>query len=168
VREQTPAFAMLLSAMVIETVAADLLLRHFHAPGAVRAVILGIDVYGILVGLAVMAACATRPHVVGEHELRIRYGAFFDLRIPRELVGPVRLARNYNEPGLVSVEDGTLAAAVSSQTNLIAELTAPVIAVRPLGRRAEVHTVRFFADDPAAALAALTSPVGKPPVRDVR
>jgi hypothetical protein len=125
-------------------------------------VILGVDIYGILVGLAVIAACVTRPHVVSERVLRIRYGAFFDLRIPREMIRSARLARNYNEQGMVSVTDGRLAAAVSSQTNVIVELAEPVTVVRPLGRRAEASTVRFFADDPAAALAALGSPAAEP------
>jgi hypothetical protein len=51
---------------------------------------------------------------------------------------------------------------VSSQTNMIIELAAPVTVTRPLGRQARVTTIRFFADDPAAALAGLKSRKGSP------
>lgn len=138
--------------MALEAVGAELLLRGLDAPSGLHAVILMVDLYSVLIVLAVIAACVTRPHVVSDDELRIRYGAFFDLRIPRERIASVRLARNFNESGMVRVEDERLAVAVSSQTNVVVELDEPITAVRPLGRRAEVRTIRFFADDPKAVL----------------
>ena len=90
-------------------------------------------------------------------ELRIRTGAFVDLRVPRPLISSVRLARNDNEPRTVGVEDGCLALAVSSRTNVVVELSETVTAVRPLGSTAEVGTVRFFADSPRAVVAALAA-----------
>ena len=101
--------------------------------------VLVLDVYGVVFGLAVRAAGVTRPHVVTPDELRIRLGAFFDLRIPRELISSVRLSRNYNEPGRSPLADGRLGVAVSSQTNVIVELTEPVTVVRPLGSRRRGH-----------------------------
>ncbi|MEU8796118.1 hypothetical protein [Spirillospora sp. NPDC048819] len=138
--------------MALEAVGAELLLRGLDAPSGLHAVILMVDLYSVLIVLAVIAACVTRPHVVSDDELRIRYGAFFDLRVPRERIASVRLARNFNESGMVRVEDERLAVAVSSQTNVVVELDEPITAVRPLGRRAEVRTIRFFADDPKAVL----------------
>ncbi|WP_113701875.1 hypothetical protein [Nonomuraea lactucae] len=79
------------------------------------------------------------------------------MRVPRELISSARLSRNYNEKSMVSVADGRLAVAVSSQTNVVVELAVPVTVVRPLGRRAEVSVIRFFADEPGAALNALRS-----------
>jgi hypothetical protein len=154
-RAQTSLMAMFLFAMVVELVAVEILLRTFGAPVGLRAVILAVDGYSILVVLAIIAACITRPHVVSADELRIRYGAFFDLRIPRTKIAQVRHLRNFNESGMVKVADDRLAVAVSSQTNVIVELTEPVTAVRPLGRRVDVRTVRFFADEPKAAVDAL-------------
>jgi acyl transferase domain-containing protein len=55
----------------------------------------------------------------------------------------------------VTLEDGLLALAVGSQTNVIVELSAPVTVTRPLGRRGRATTLRFLADDPAAAVRAL-------------
>ena len=56
---------------------------------------------------------------------------------------------------MVTVANGRLGVAVSSQTNVIVELTEPITVIRPLGRRAEATTIRFFADTPGAALNAL-------------
>ena len=154
-RAQTTTMMIFLFAMIVELVGAEVLLRAFGAPVGLRTVILVVDGYTVLIVLAVIAACITRPHVVSADEVRIRYGAFFDLRVPREQIAQVRHVRNFNEKGTVKVEDDRLAVAVASQTNLILELTEPIIAVRPLGRRAEVRMIRFFADDPKAALQAL-------------
>ncbi|MDI1464008.1 hypothetical protein QEZ54_23770 [Catellatospora sp. KI3] len=154
-REVTVLMLGFLTASVIELVGVEILLRSWHAPGGLRAVVLGIDAYGILIALAVIACYVTRPHVVSADEIRIRHGAFFDLRIPRTLVKAARHRVNRNETGMLRVEDGVLALAVNSQTNLVVELSAPVPATRPLGRQVEVHTIRFFADDPTTAYAAL-------------
>ncbi|QYC42024.1 hypothetical protein Nocox_22100 [Nonomuraea coxensis DSM 45129] len=156
-RAQTLTMVIFLGAMVVELVGAEVLLRAFGAPAGLRAVVLVADAYTVLIVLAVIAACVTRPHVVSDDEVRIRYGAFFDLRVPRERIAGVRHVRNYNESGTVKVDGDRLAVAVASQTNLVLELTEPVTAVRPLGRRAEVRTIRLFADDPTAALTVLRS-----------
>ncbi|GGO60577.1 hypothetical protein [Nonomuraea cavernae] len=154
-RAQTSTMTIFLGAMVVELVGAEILLRAFGAPAGLRTVILVVDAYTVLIVLAVITACVTRPHVVSADEVRIRYGAFFDLRVPRERIAQVRHVHNFNENGTVRVEDDRLAVAVASQTNLIIELTEPITAVRPLGRRAEARVIRFFADDPRAALHAL-------------
>ena len=153
---QAPALVVFLGAMVVELVVIEIVLRSVGAPVAVRAVLIVLDGYSILLALAIIAACVTRPHVVSATEVRIRSGAFFDLRIPRERVAAVRRIRGYDEKGTIRVDGGTLTVAVSSQANLLLELTGPVVAVRPLGATCEVRTVRCFADDPSAALEALT------------
>ncbi|MEU8079998.1 hypothetical protein AB0B31_31670 [Catellatospora citrea] len=154
-REQTVLMFGFLFACVIELVGVEILLRSLDAPVGLRAVVLTLDAYGILIALAVIASYVTRPHVVTADELRVRYGAFFDLRIPRRLVTGVQHQRNYNETGMIKVDGECLALAANSQTNLIVELAEPVVAVRPLGRREQVRVLRFFADDPSAALDAL-------------
>lgn len=156
-REQTPTLMILLFVMAVEAVAVEVLLRGLEALRGVRVLMLTVDLYSVLIGLAVLAACVTRPHVVSPGELRVRYGAFFDLRVPRELISSVRPARNDNESGTVTVRDGRLSVAVSSRTNVVVELREPVSVVRPLGRRAEATVIRFFADTPGTAMAALGS-----------
>ncbi|WP_098026348.1 hypothetical protein [Streptomyces sp. st115] len=126
----------------------------------VHAILLVVDVYGVVVVLAIHAACVTRPHVVeADGSLRLRYGALFDLRVPAAVIAAARVDRRFPGGGLVRVdEDGTLDLAVGSQTTLTVELTEPVEFVRPLGRRGTARTLRFNADDPRAAVAALVKP----------
>jgi hypothetical protein len=159
---QTALQVTFLVLSVAELVAVELLLRSFGAPAAARAALLVVDAYGVLIGLSVVAGCVTRPHVVSADEVRVRYGAFFDLRVPRARVVAARRTRNLNERGTVRVADGTLVVAVAAQTNVALELDAPVPVVRPLGRRAAASRIRFYADDPDAALAALSAPVAAP------
>ncbi|MFB9717905.1 hypothetical protein [Planobispora longispora] len=152
---QSTMWTMFTFAMVVETVGLEILLRALEAPDGLRIAVLVLDLYGILYALALAAACVTRPHVVSPAGLRVRYGVYLDVRVPRELISSARTARNYNESGMVSVQDGRLGVAVSSQTNVVVELTEPLTVIRPLGESTEVTQIRLFADDPAAVLAVL-------------
>ena len=96
-----------------------------------------IDVYSVLLIVAMHAACVTRPHVVGpDGSLRIRYGALFDLRIPADEIVGARVERRYPEGRLIQQrDDGSLELIVASQTTVTVELTAPVRYVARSGRR---------------------------------
>lgn len=120
-----------------------------------RAVVVALDVYQLLFVLGLGAASATRPHVVTAGEMPIRYGAYFDLCVPRELIASVKVSRNYDARGVVNVADGRLTLAVDAQTNLIVHLTEPIAVTRPLGRREHVTTIRLYADEPASAAKSL-------------
>ncbi|MEU6411263.1 hypothetical protein [Microbispora sp. NPDC046933] len=162
-REQTPTMAALLFVLVLETVGADLLLRRFGLPDLPRLVILVLDAASALGVLGVMVSCARRPHTVSPDGLRLRYGRLFSLDVPAELIASARIDRRYDERKLVRLSDGELALAVSSQTNMVAELREPIEVPRPRRPWRAVHTaaavrrVRFFADDPAAALRAVAA-----------
>ncbi|MFF3625458.1 hypothetical protein [Streptomyces sp. NPDC002467] len=138
---------------VVETVALSFLIPW----PTVHRVVLVLDVYGVLLVLALHAACVTRPHVVrSDGFLRIRYGALFDLVVPPDAVGSVRVDRRYPEGRLVTVsEDGVLDLIVGGQTTVTLELTRPLPFTRPLGARGEARVVRFHADEPRALVAAL-------------
>ncbi|MFI5533675.1 hypothetical protein ACIA8O_34590 [Kitasatospora sp. NPDC051853] len=159
-REERGMLLAFLFVVLVEGVATELLLRGVGAPEWLRGLLLLLDVYGVIAVLAIGAARATRPHVVSDTELRIRSGAFFDLRIPLGLITSVRTERNFNEEKAVALADGRCAVSAGSQTNVVVELAAPVTVTRPLGRRAEAQRVHFFADDPAAAAAALRNHLG--------
>ncbi|WP_432923603.1 hypothetical protein ACQPZZ_27020 [Microbispora sp. CA-135349] len=162
-REQTPMMAVMLFVLVLETAAVDLLLRGFGLPDVPRLGILVLDAASALAVLGVMVSCARRPHTVSPEALRLRYGRLFGLDVPLELVTSVRIDRRYDQRKLVGLSDGELALAVSSQTNLVVELREPIevppprrpwTAARPA---AAVRRLRFFADDPAAALRAVAA-----------
>ncbi|MFC4118397.1 hypothetical protein [Nonomuraea zeae] len=159
-KEQAFMLTLMLFAMAVETVVLDLLLVAVEVPAAVRYAVLIADVYGLLFGVMLAAACVTRPHVVTGDELRIRYGVYFDLRIRRDRIASVRGSGGYDGSRMVSVEDGRLSVAVASRTNVTVELTEPITFVRPLGGRAEASTVRFFADQPETVVAALRANQG--------
>ncbi|GLW05702.1 hypothetical protein Misp01_08320 [Microtetraspora sp. NBRC 13810] len=142
-------------AMVLETVALELMLQSMNVPTGLRVAVLVIDVYSVVFALGLQAGAVTRPHVVSPDELRVRYGAFFDLRVPRELITSVQTARSFNETGMVTAADGRVTVAISSRINVVVHLSEPVPVTRPLGRRTEATTIRFYADDPKAALQAL-------------
>ncbi len=134
---------------VVETVALALLIPW----PAVHAVVLFLDVYTVIQILGLHAACVTRPHVVGaDGSLRIRYGGFYDVRVPAASVRSVRVERRYSD----TKEDGVLALRVGGQTTVTLELTGPVAYLRPLGERAGARTVRLHADDPRAFVDAVT------------
>jgi hypothetical protein len=156
-KEQAFTLSLMLFAMAVETVVVDLLLVSIGVPDWLRFTVLIADVYGLLFGVMLAATCATRPHVITDGELRIRYGAYFDVRVPRDRIAAVRTSRNDNGASMVSVEDGHLRVAVGSRTNLTIELSEPVAVVRPLGRRAEATRISFFADNPESVTAALRS-----------
>nr|WP_055504939.1 hypothetical protein [Nonomuraea pusilla] len=161
-REQSTTLLLMVFAMAVETVVMDVLLSAFGVPAPVRLAVLVADAYGVVFGVGLAAACATRPHVVTAGELRVRYGPYVDLRLPRALIVSARISRTYDERRMVHMSDGRAAVSVASQTNVVVELSEPVVAVRPLGVRAEVTIVRFFADDPKALLAALRVPAATP------
>ncbi|TYB57588.1 hypothetical protein FXF51_39510 [Nonomuraea sp. PA05] len=154
-RNQRPLLLMLLFAVVVQAVALEWMLAVSDAEAGLRAIVMAADVYQLLFVLALGAASATRPHVVTADELRVRYGAYFDLRVPRELIASVKASRNYDARRAIEVADGRLTLGVDAQTNLIVHLTEPIAITRPLGRRAHVTTIRFYADDPASALRVL-------------
>ncbi|MFE6910674.1 hypothetical protein [Streptomyces erythrochromogenes] len=153
---QTAMMYGLVFVSVVETVALALLIPW----PAVHQVLLVLDVYGVLLVIALHAACVTRPHVVGaDGTLRIRYGALFDLAVPPDAVASVRVERRYPEGRLVTLsEDGVLDLIVGSQTTVTLELNRPLAFTRPLGARASARTVRFHADDPRALVSALRRP----------
>lgn len=154
-KNQRPVLLMLLFAVVVQAVALEWMLAVSNAAAGLRAVVMVADVYQLVFVLALGAASATRPHVVTAEELRIRYGSYFDLRVPRELIASVKVSRNYNARGVIKVADGHLTLGVDAQTNLIVNLTGPIAVTRPLGRREHVTTIRFYADDPGSAVKSL-------------
>ncbi|OSZ55733.1 hypothetical protein OQI_36860 [Streptomyces pharetrae CZA14] len=153
---QTAMMYGLLFVMVIETVGLAFLIPW----PVVHQVILVLDLYGVVLVLALHAACVTRPHVVHpDGSLRIRYGALFDLAVPPDAIASVRVDRRYPEGRLITLSgDGVLDLIVGSQTSVTLELNRPLPFTRPLGATGKAHTVRFHADDPRALVSALRQP----------
>ncbi|MEV6205688.1 hypothetical protein [Kitasatospora sp. NPDC051914] len=124
---------------------------------AVHAAVLVLDVWGVYFVAALHASCVVRPHVVGaDGSLRLRYGALLDIRIPAADIADVRIERRYPDARLAAVDEhGCADLAVAGQTTVTVDLHRPAAYVRALGRPAEARTFRWYAEDPAAAVAAL-------------
>ncbi|MFE2274407.1 hypothetical protein ACFXB4_34970 [Streptomyces lavendulae] len=149
-RAQAPTSYGLVFVFAVETVGVSFMLAAYPVA---HLVMLVLDLYTVFLVLGLHAAAVTRPHVVGPGGLRVRRGARLDLRIPPERIASAR--HDVRFPDANRTEDGVLDLAVAAQTSITVELTRPVTVVALSGRRREVHTVRFHADEPRAALAAI-------------
>ncbi|MEV5568849.1 hypothetical protein AB0L06_02285 [Spirillospora sp. NPDC052269] len=145
---QTPMASVLLFTAVLELACVEVLLRAFGTPALVRVPLLVAGIYSVVLVLMLMAACATRPHVLSDDALRVRHGTSLDLRLPRERIRAVRRVRDLDAGPRITVADGVLTVPMASQVNVEIELDGPVRFARPSGEVAEAHTVRFYADDP--------------------
>ncbi|MFF7788897.1 hypothetical protein [Streptomyces sp. NPDC007991] len=135
---------------LVETVAMSVLLRHWPT---VHAVFLFLDVYGIVIVVALHASSVVRPHVLDPDDgsLRIRRYVHVDLRVPLERIASVRRELRMTHERA----DGELDVEVGSQTTVTLELTEPVTHVTFFGRRRQVQVVRFHADDADGLVRAL-------------
>lgn len=121
-----------------------------------------VDLYALVLMGGLFAANVTRPHVASARELRVRYEAFFDLRVPMEYVSAVRRASaNHLGGGLITLEKDEFALALAFQTNVLVELDRSVTVTRPLGKTGSARTLRFYADDPDSAVKAITAVLGR-------
>jgi hypothetical protein len=125
---------------VVETVGMSVLLRDLPT---LHAVVFLLDVYGVVIVVALHAASVVRPHVLDSGTLRIRRAAHVDLRIPLETIASVRRELRMTHERA----DGELDLAVGAQTTVTVQLAEPVIHFTFLGRRRDIHVVRFHADD---------------------
>ncbi|MFD7704468.1 hypothetical protein [Streptomyces caelestis] len=136
---------------VVETVAMSVLLGDWPT---VHAVVLFLDVYTVVLVVALHAASVVRPHVVDAGVLRVRRAAHVDLRIPVGRIASVR-----REPRMThQAAEGELDLAVGARTSVTVELAEPVAHVTLLGRRREIRVVRFHADDSDGLVRALAAP----------
>ncbi|MGW1792827.1 hypothetical protein ACWCO0_21125 [Streptomyces tubercidicus] len=142
----------------VETVGLGVLLA---GKAVVHEVMLFIDGYTVLTVLGLQAAAVTRPHVLGTEVLRLRDGARREIRIPLERIASVRydlrFGKEQRKGGGEGGGDGSVVTElpVAGQTSVTVELSEPVVAVRLLGRRETVRTVRFHCDEAREAVAAI-------------
>ncbi len=127
----------------------------------VREITLALDVWGALFLLGLFASFVVRPHVIGaDGSLRLRSGALLDIRIPGQDIAAVRVERRAARGKKGTVDDGGCAdLSQGGQTTVTVELARPVTFTRPLGKHARARVLRFYAADPAAAVAALRARV---------
>jgi hypothetical protein len=138
---------------LIELVAVDLLVpwERLGSFGWLRLLLLVASLYGVLWIVLLMAAERTRPHLVTDVALVLRWGHLPIVTVPWDLVATATLRRRY------SADDDRLTLDVPLQgTNLHIELREPIDARVPFKRaRRQVTGISLAVDDPDAALRAI-------------
>jgi len=127
----------------------------------VREITLVLDLWGVYFILALFASFVVRPHVIGaDGSLRLRSGALLDIRIPAQAIAAVRAECRTSRGRRGAVDDdGCADLTQGGQTTVTVELVRPVTFTRPLGKQVSARVFRFYAADPAAAVAALRARV---------
>lgn len=135
-------------ACVLETLTMSVLLRDWPVLHQV------VPVLGLLAVASVAAlhaAAVARPHRLDTQGLRLRRAARADVIVPLGHIasaqGELRAARRR--------ADGELDLTVGFRTSVTLQLAEPVTHFTLLGRRREVDTVRFHADDADRVVATL-------------
>lgn len=112
-----------------------------------------LDALALLQVLSIAANLVVHPHVVGRDVVLLREGGRFALRVPLDAVASVRVERRTRTGRTRQLDGAELSIAVGNQTDVLVELSRPVPVRRPDG---VVTRVRFRADDPRAAVAAIS------------
>ncbi|ELS52825.1 hypothetical protein [Streptomyces viridochromogenes] len=160
-RGQGPVMFGLAFVCVVESITMAVLLRDHPV---VHRVVLLLDVYTIVLVVALHAASVVRPHVLDADSLRIRRAAHVDLRIPVEKIACVRRElRTAHQRA-----EGELDVVIGAQTSVTLELSEPVPYFGFLGRRRDIRLVRFHADDADALVRAVTTARSAPSPRPDR
>ncbi|MGI6875904.1 MULTISPECIES: hypothetical protein [Amycolatopsis] len=153
----------LLVVFVVLTVVEGLLFALVGFGLVVHLVLAAVELYSLLMVVGLLCSIVVYPHSVSADEVRVRYGAFLDVRVPVSAIAGVR-ARSEDHSGRRGFDlDGeTFTVALSWQTNVVLELSRPVAFTRPLGRPGEARVIKFYADDPQAAAAAIHHAMVRP------
>ena len=141
---QADIFGLLPLACLFEIIPVHLVLKHWSAAAAWIAT--GVSVYGMLWLIGMARAFGLRPVLVGPDYLHLRYGLFFQLRVPKEMIASVR-----------SAEAGDRKSAVprNSEPTVCIELAGVIDAEGLFGIRKRVNRVAVTPDDEPAFRQAL-------------
>lgn len=153
--------AGLLLALVYLSVIETVVLAFLIPWPLVREITLALDAWGVLFLFGLFASFVVRPHVIGaDGSLRLRSGALVDIRIAVQDIAAIRVERRAVRGRRGAVDgDGCADLSQGGQTTVTVELARPATFTRPLGRQARARVFRFYAADPATAVAALRARV---------
>lgn len=134
----------------------ELAIVEFLVPWTwLRWTLLILGVYGLIWVLGFAASAYTRPHLLDSGRLRLRMTTYADITVPLGTVSQVGGGGIASHQRDVEVGDGKLAVSVFGLSNMSLTFAEPVdVDCGKEGRHA-VRVVRFYADDPKAATAAI-------------
>ncbi|MEU0984715.1 hypothetical protein ABZ488_36565 [Streptomyces griseus] len=133
----------------LEIVAIELLLPWATA----RIVLLILAIYGTVWVLGFLGALTSRPHVLGDGHLTLRFVHFTSISVPLGGEVSATMARHSGYKKSVNIKDGILAMPIGDSTNMVVKLSNSVLVrPKPDAPEQEIREVRFSADDPRSAL----------------
>lgn len=138
---------------VVELVVVELILPW----PTVRLVLLLLGVYGALIVLGLIAGPIVRPHVLTKDSLRLRAGTRADITLPLHSITRTSQRRG-DADGIFALAGTTLVLAADNRTQIQLELDGSRT-FRQGRRSGSADSVRFSADDPAAAASAISAAV---------
>lgn len=149
-RDLTPMLCAFIFVSVLEIPIVHLLLPW----PSVRLAALVLSVWGLLWMLGYIAALRIYPHLVGDEDLRVRYGTTAEVRIPWTAVSAVSLERDRVDSNrAVVLDDGVARMAILKQTRIRVDLHGPTPVRLPDGVR-EIECLKLYADRPAELVTA--------------
>ena len=154
-RSSGPALSLSTVLLVFTVPGSVVCLLFVGGPSWLPWVLFGVLLYFAVYALGLRALYSTTVHSVDRQELRLRHGATVDLRFPLSRVSSVHGSEEAHRGRAVHVVDDSLTISLFGRTNVVVEFGAPA-AVEFFDRaEQDVTCVRFFADEPEVAVAAI-------------
>ncbi|WP_017595624.1 hypothetical protein [Nocardiopsis potens] len=150
-----PTGAISIGMLAVTVPGCALSLLFVGGPDWLRWVLFGVSLYFAFYAVGLWALYDSNGHLVGPRTLRVRHGATTDVAFPLDEAASVRVSPEAHRSGPVSVDGGTLTVTMFGRTNVAVEFASPVPAVFFDRDEAAVTRVRFFADSPERAVAAI-------------
>lgn len=141
--------------------AVELIVVHLLVPWPwARTLLILVGLWSVVLVLGAWAGLCRHPHVVSADRLLLRAGPRVAVEVPWRLLSGVR-RHSLHDPTSVKAVGRRLHLPIHGSTRLIADLTEPVTAHLSFGRTAEVDSIAFSADDPAALHAAVLAALAR-------
>lgn len=141
---------------LLETIAAAIIVGRLVHSAALRWVLLALSAYACCWVMSFRSALLRRPHFTTDDGLCLRFATLWDVVVPLACTARVVSDRASGFRRTAMVTEGTLAVSVMGATNLLITLTKPQTVI--LGSEShQILAIRFFADDPSAAVRQLST-----------
>jgi hypothetical protein len=147
-RQALPIWSLLGGLALLEVALTPLL----PLPKVVEAVLVLVGGWGLVVVVGMTAALVVHPHVVAHRDIRVRFGFWDEVLVPRAIVVRARATPERTAARGVTVNDGRGSVSPAGLTNVQLDLDPPVTVRGQL-----VVELRLWADAPEAFASACRS-----------
>jgi hypothetical protein len=138
-RDPLPVWVLLGVVALLEVLVTPML----PLPRAAHVALLVLGAWGLVVIVGLTAALVVHPHLVTPDVIRLRFGFWDEVVVPRTAVGRLHATAARAAPRGLRVADGEATLCPSGVTNIELDLVQPIVV-----RGEPVVRVRFWADAP--------------------